>query len=139
MLTINSTISIPLREFEISYARSPGPGGQNVNKVNSKVILKWDVTHTQALPEHVRKRFLYQWRTRITKTGHVVINSHRYRDQPRNYTDCLNKVRQMILAATVIPKQRKPTKPSVGSKRRRLESKKRQSKRKQDRRPIRDD
>jgi len=96
MLVINSTISIPMSEFDISYARSPGPGGQNVNKVNSKVILRWDVTNTKRLPEHVRKRFLVQWASRVTKSGHVVIHSHRFRDQPRNYTDCMNKVREMI-------------------------------------------
>jgi len=139
MLVINSTISIPMSEFDISYARSPGPGGQNVNKVNSKVILRWDVTNTKRLPEHVRKRFLVQWASRVTKSGHVVIHSHRFRDQPRNYTDCMNKVREMIRAATVVPKKRKATKPSAGSKRRRLESKKRNSLRKQSRRSVRDD
>lgn len=139
MLVINSTISIPMSEFDISYARSPGPGGQNVNKVNSKVILRWDVTNTKRLPEHVRKRFLVQWRTRVTKSGHVVIHSHRFRDQPRNYADCLNKIREMIRAATVVPKKRKVTKPSAGAKRRRLESKKQNSQRKQRRRPVRED
>lgn len=135
MLTINSTISIPKREFDISYARSPGPGGQNVNKVNSKVILRWDVTNTPSLPAHIRQRFLQKWRSRITKDGHVVINSHRYRDQPRNYADCLNKIREMIRAATVVPKQRRATTPSAGSKRRRLKSKKQNAQRKQNRRP----
>ncbi len=139
MLVINSTISIPMSEFDISYARSPGPGGQNVNKVNSKVILRWDVTNTKHLPAHVRKRFLVQWRTRVTKSGHVVIHSHRFRDQPRNYADCMNKIREMIRAATVVPKKRKATKPSAGSKRRRLESKKRNSQRKQNRRAVRED
>lgn len=139
MLVINSNISIPMSEFDISYARSPGPGGQNVNKVNSKVILRWDVTNTKHLPEHIRKRFLVQWATRVTKSGHLVIHSHRYRDQPRNYADCMNKVREMIRAATVVPKKRKATKPSAGSKRRRLESKKRNSQRKQSRRSVRED
>lgn len=139
MLVINSNISIPMSEFDISYARSPGPGGQNVNKVNSKVILRWDVTNTKYLPEHIRKRFLVQWATRVTKSGHLVIHSHRFRDQPRNYADCMNKVREMIRAATVVPKKRKATKPSAGSRRRRLESKKRISQRKQSRRPVRED
>ena len=139
MLVINSTISIPMSEFDISYARSPGPGGQNVNKVNSKVILRWDVSNTKHLPEHVRKRFLVQWRARVTKSGHVVIHSHRFRDQPRNYADCMNKIREMIRAATVVPKKRKATKPTAGSKRRRLESKKRNSQRKQSRRSVRED
>ena len=139
MLVINSTISIPMSEFDISYARSPGPGGQNVNKVNSKVILRWDVTNTKHLPEHVRKRFLVQWQARVTKSGHVVIHSHRFRDQPRNYADCMNKIREMIRAATVVPKKRKATKPTAGSKRRRLESKKRNSQRKQSRRSVRED
>jgi ribosome-associated protein len=139
MLVINSTISIPLSEFDISYARSPGPGGQNVNKVNSKVILRWDVTNTKHLPPHVRQRFLLKWRSRITKTGHLVINSHRFRDQPRNYADCMNKLREMIRAAMIVPQKRKFTKPTAGSKRRRLEGKKRNSQRKQNRRSVREE
>ena len=136
MLQINSSISIPMSEFQISYARSSGPGGQNVNKVNSKVILHWDVKNTPSLPEHVRLRFCVQWRKKISRTGHLVVNSHRHRDQPRNMADCLNKVREMVRAATVVPKKRKPTKPTAGSNRRRLDAKKQHAQRKRNRQSV---
>jgi len=136
MVRINANIEIPKAEIEFSYARSPGPGGQNVNKVNSKAILRWNVAQTDCLPDHVRRRFLILWQNRISKSGDLVIQSHRHRDQPRNTSDCLDRLRDMVRAALTVPKKRKPTRPSYGSKQRRLESKKRQSQRKQNRRPV---
>jgi len=134
MVRINANIEIPRREIEFTYARSPGPGGQNVNKVNTKAILRWNVSKTDCLPDHVKRRFLIMWQNRISKTGDLVLNSHRYRDQSRNTSDCLDRLRDMVRAALTVPKKRKPTRPSLGSKKRRLESKKRQSQRKQNRR-----
>lgn len=136
MLKINSLIAIPKSEFDISYARSPGPGGQNVNKVNSKVILRWEVAASPSLPASVRHRMLAIWKSRVTKTGHLVLHSHRYRDQSRNLADVMNRLREMILVATVVPKPRKPSRPSAGAKRRRLEEKKRRSNVKQNRRSV---
>ena len=136
MVRINSQIEIPDSEIVFTYARSPGPGGQNVNKVNSKAILRWDVTNSPSLPAAVKQRFLVLWQNRITKSGHLVIHSHRYRDQARNVSDCLDRLRVLIRSAATIPQQRKATRPSYGSKIRRLESKKRQSQRKQNRRSV---
>ena len=79
MLKVNSKIEIPLKEFDFSYARSPGPGGQNVNKVNTKVILKWAVGESTSLPEGVKERFLNKYARRISKTGELVLTSHRFR------------------------------------------------------------
>lgn len=139
MLKVSRNIQIPLREFDFSFARSPGPGGQNVNKVNSKAILKWNVSQTTHLPGGVKNRFLEKYKRRISKNGELVISSHRFRDQGRNIADCLSRLREMIEAVRVAPKVRKKTKPSRGSKERRLESKKRKSATKKNRRAVRSD
>ena len=137
MLTINDRIAIPLREFDFSYSRSPGPGGQNVNKVNTKVTLKWPIHKSPSLPDSVKQRFVVRFARRISKSGDVVVTSHRFRDQGRNTADCLAKLRGLILEVATAPKKRKPTKPSRSAQRRRLESKKRASQRKQSRRAPR--
>ena len=125
MLTVNEKISIRIAEFKFSYARSPGPGGQNVNKVNSKAILKWSVKKSKGLPESVKARFLKRFARRISKEGELVLHSHRYRDQGRNVADCLNKLRDMILLVAEEPKQRKKKKVSQAAKKRRVENKRR--------------
>lgn len=140
MLVIDDHISINIAEFEFSYARSPGPGGQNVNKVNSKAILKWSIEKTEALPETVKGRFVATHRRRIAKDGNFVISSHRYRDQGRNVADCLSKLRQLILEVVPEPVKRKAKKVSKAAKKRRVESKRRNSDKKQSRsRPRLDD
>ena len=135
MLEVNSDISIPLREFDISFARSPGPGGQNVNKVNTKVILRWDVTSTSSLPDSVRERFLEQFKRRITKQGEIIVTSTRFRDQGRNVGDALQKLRQLILQVAEEPKPRKKRRRSPQANRKRLENKRIQSAKKERRKP----
>ena len=137
MLNVNDKISIRLNEFKFSYARSPGPGGQNVNKVNSKVILKWSIQKTKALPASVKSRFCKKYSKRISKEGEFVLSSHRFRDQGRNVADCLSKLREMIIVVFPEPKVRKKKKVSRAAKRRRLENKKRKSATKQSRRAPR--
>ncbi len=140
MPTINDKISIRISEFRFSYARSPGPGGQHVNKVNSKAMLKWSVEKSNALPIAMKQRFMKKFARRITKDGELVIQSHRYREQGRNVADCLHKLREMILEVAVEPKKRKPAKVSKSAKRRRVEAKRRKSEKKQSRRgPKMDD
>lgn len=134
MLVVAPHIQIPPAEFEFTYARSSGPGGQNVNKVNSKAVLRWQATKSPSLPEAVRSRFLAKYGSRLTGDGELLITSERYRDQPRNIDDCLEKLREMLLSVAVAPKKRKKTKPSRASKERRLDSKKRDSSKKQSRR-----
>ena len=131
MLEVDHRISIPLKEFSFTFARSGGPGGQNVNKVNSKVILHWDVTASPSLPEDVRTRFLAHYPRRINKAGQFVISSERFRDQGRNVTDCTNKLRDLILVVATAPKKRRPTKATKGSKERRLAGKREKSQKKQ--------
>ena len=123
MLQVNSRISIPDEELRFGFARSSGPGGQNVNKVASKATLHWSVTTSPSLPEDVRARFLSSYPSRITKEGDIVISSQEYRDQPKNIASCLDKLAEMIRQVAVAPKKRKPTKPTKGSKVRRLADK----------------
>ena len=139
MLVVNSRISIPTSEFYFTFVRSSGPGGQNVNKVNSKAVLRWGVTASVALPEDVRRRFLAKHRNRLTTDGELIITSQRHRDQGRNVTDALDKLRAMIVEVATAPKVRSPTKPSRGSVQRRIKGKQLGSKKKQLRRDVRDD
>lgn len=136
MLVVTQNIRIPREEFEFTFARGSGPGGQNVNKVNSKAVLRWNPTTTPSLPQPVRERFLAKFASRLTTEGELVLASERHRDQPSNIEDCLEKVREMVASVAVPPKKRRATKPSRGSKERRLESKRRDSAKKQNRRSF---
>lgn len=123
MFSVNDEIYIPLTEFEFSYARSGGPGGQNVNKVNTKAILHWSVTTSDSIPDDVRARFLSRYANRITQEGALVLSSQRYRDQSRNVEDCLDKLREMLTLVLKPPVVRRATKPSNAVKRKRIEVK----------------
>jgi ribosome-associated protein len=133
-LSINSRIRIPHEEFEFSFARSGGPGGQNVNKVNSKAILRWPVARSAALPPEVRTRFLARYQSRLTIAGEVIITSQRYRDQGRNIDDCLEKLRIMVADVAVRPVARKKSKPGRAAVARRLDGKRHASTKKERRR-----
>ena len=125
MLQITKNISIPLSEVEISYSRSSGPGGQNVNKVNSKVTLRWRLNENSTLPVGARKRLVASLGGRLTKRGECVLTSDKYRDQARNLADCLQKLRDLVLQALPEPKTRKASRPSRAMKEARLSAKKR--------------
>jgi len=139
MLEINATIRIPESEFTWTFVRSGGPGGQNVNKVASKAVLRWNLAATPSVPEEVKSRLRTQQRRRITTEGELLLNSQRYRDQGRNVQDCLDKLRALILEATRVPKVRKPSRPSRGSREARLQDKRRRSKTKARRRQPADE
>ena len=134
MLEISPQIRIPDGEFEWTFVRSGGPGGQNVNKVASKAILHWDLAANASLPADVKERLRALQRRRLTTEGALVIQGQRFRDQAKNVEDCRERLRQMVLQALHRPKPRKATKPSRGSKERRLEAKRQQAQRKAGRR-----
>jgi len=138
MLTVDSRIQIPDAEFQWSFVRSSGPGGQNVNKVSSKAVLRWQAAASPSLPPEVRARFLARYGSRLTTEGELVISSQRYRDQGRNVEDALEKLRGMIAEVARPPKRRRPTKPTKASVTRRLESKQARSRTKQGRRRVDD-
>src|SRR5438067_5173804 len=124
MLEITTHVQIPEQEFQWSFSRSGGPGGQNVNKVASKAELRWNVPQSPSLPVDVKNRFQALFKRRVTVDGELVLTSQRYRDQGRNREDCLEKLRAMILQAATPPRPRKATRPTRASHRRRLEAKK---------------
>ncbi len=136
-IVVTEAIRIPRSELTFQFSRSGGPGGQNVNKVSSRVQMRWNVETTETLPEDVRRRLKSLNRRRINSNGELIVTSQRYRDQPRNIEDCLEKLRELVDAAAVTPRRRRPTRPSAGSRRRRLQEKRERSDRKQRRRPPR--
>ena len=127
ILTINHAVAIPLTEFAFEFARSGGPGGQNVNKVNSKATLRWKPAESPSLPPLARDRLVQSVAARLTREGDLLITSQLTRDQGRNVADCLAKVRQLVLAALHPPKIRRPSRPTLGSQQRRVEAKARRS------------
>jgi len=137
-LYVNSRLTIPDDEISVSTSRSSGPGGQNVNKVNSKVTLHWSPEGCQLLRYDWRRRFMTRFGNRINREGQLVLSSQQYRDQIRNLADARQKLVSMLLSCQNAPKTRKATRPTLGSKRRRLEQKRQQSQKKQNRQGPRD-
>jgi len=133
MLIVEPDIRIPLAELQFTFVRSAGPGGQNVNKVNTKAVLRWPVTASPSLPEGVRQRFRAKFANRLTTEGELVLSSQRFRDQSRNKSDCLDKLQAMLASVARPPVKRRRTKPSKASKTRRLNEKRRRSENKQSR------
>jgi len=123
MIEITGTISLDPREIEESFIRSPGPGGQRVNKVSTAVQLRVDLRHSPSLPEAVRARAERLAGRRLTKDGVVVITAARFRSQERNREDALARLVALLRKAARPPVPRKPTRPSAGAKRRRLDDK----------------
>ncbi|MEZ6136254.1 MAG: alternative ribosome rescue aminoacyl-tRNA hydrolase ArfB [Pirellulaceae bacterium] len=132
-LQINDQIEIPEDQLQWSFARSSGPGGQNVNKVNSKATLRWN-RQVGTLSGAAWMRFKKLAKRYLTSTDEVVIQSQEQRDQAQNVEACREKLRTLVLAALKPPKRRIATKPTAGSRRRRLDEKRKQSEKKQSRR-----
>lgn len=125
-----------LPELTFSASRSSGAGGQNVNKVNTKVELRFDIGASQLLTDDEKARLLDKLASRLTQDGILIVVSQTERTQLRNKAACIDKFYEVLQAALTVQKKRKPTKPTVASKERRLESKKRLSERKAQRRSF---
>lgn len=133
MFEVDDTIRIPLEEFSWSFARSGGPGGQNVNKVESKTMLRWPMATSEHLDSWVKNRIRELYPSRVTDDGDLIITSQEYRDRERNKDACLAKLGELIRKAAERTPIRRPTRPTKGSKLRRMDAKKRESHRKANR------
>lgn len=128
--------SLPREQLELSFARSSGAGGQNVNKVNSKVEARWDAVSSGLLPDDVLRRLMSRYSNRLDADGLLIVTSERHRDRERNIADCIEKLEEWVESVWEKPKPRIKTKPTKGSKRRRVEGKRRESDKKRERTKV---
>jgi len=136
MIPITPSIAIAESEIQEEFVRSPGPGGQNVNKVATAVQLRFDAAHSPSLPEEVRSRLLGLAGRRLTAAGELLITARRYRTQERNRQDARDRLIALIRRAAEPPKPRRPTHPSPASRERRREEKRRHGAKKSLRGPV---
>ena len=139
-LTINDKITLPGSDLEWTAVKSSGPGGQNVNKVNSKIELSFDFESTVAIDEDTRDRLRKLAKNSLDGEGRILVKSEKTRDQGKNLADAREKLKEMVLAALVKPKVRKPTKVTKAAKKKRVADKKKVAKKKATRKkPSKDD
>jgi ribosome-associated protein len=132
-VVVTPQVTIPAGELAIAFARSGGPGGQNVNKVASKVELRWNPTTSAALTEDERTWLVHRLKSRLTTDGTLIVTSTATRDQLKNRDDATSKLALIVRAALDRPRPRRATRPSRAAKRRRIADKRHHAERKRNR------
>jgi ribosome-associated protein len=136
MIHVTDSILVDEKEIQEDFILASGPGGQNVNKVATAVQLRFDVRNSPSLSHDVKERLIRQGGKRVTGEGILIIKAARFRTQERNRQDALNRLVRLIQKAAEIPKTRRKTKPTLLSRKRRVEEKHRRSDIKRTRRPV---
>lgn len=136
MLHVTDAIQLDESEIHFKFIRSPGPGGQHVNKAATAVQLRFDLVHSTNLPDYVRNRLAKIAKNRINSKGVLIIDANRFRSQDLNRKDALNRLKFLIEKSALRTKPRRSTKPSIASIKKRIEAKKRRSKLKSTRQSV---
>lgn len=129
-------VQIPFSEMDFTYARSRGPGGQNVNRTNSAAILRWNLWESQVLTSELKERLAMRLQSKLTVDGDLIVRSEVHRDQDQNRSECIRKLNEILRKALFVPKKRVATKPTRSAQRKRLEGKKKDAETKVLRRKV---
>lgn len=138
-LVIDSRLIIPASELSWQASRASGPGGQHVNKADTRIQVRWSVARSEVLSDLQRRRLLDNLRTRLTEDGEIILASDAHRSQRRNRDEVAQRLAQLVREALVPPKPRRRTRPTLASRKRRLEDKKHRGKVKKSRKVTGDD
>ncbi len=136
MIRITPTIAVEEDEIELDFIRSGGPGGQNVNKVATAAQLRFDIANSPNLPQDVKERLIKIAGRKVTGEGVLIIEARSFRTQEKNRSDALDRLIELIREASERPKARRKTRPTLQSKKKRLETKRQKGRLKEMRRPV---
>jgi len=126
-ILINDLVTIPASELQITASRSSGPGGQHVNKTDSRIQVRWNIPASGALSDFLKRRVINTLRSRLTEDGDLLLACDSHRSQRRNKEEAMQRLASLVREALIPPKPRRKTKPTRASRQRRLDDKKRRS------------